>query len=131
VWSNHLQTGNNDSFITRGGHAQLFLSPQPQFRNLKEAIPQLQFRNCNSATFKEMLLRNRNTAIPQSQFFFKSTTLNPQVESFTSAIFGIFLAKESSLFMNTKIGGNKISCNCPFQESFVSRETNSSKNNFG
>jgi hypothetical protein len=30
---------------SRGGHAQLFLSPQSQFRNLKEALPQSQFRN--------------------------------------------------------------------------------------
>ncbi len=53
--------------ICRGGHAQLFLSPQSQFRNLKEALPQSQFRNflkiCCSAT-----------AIPQSQFFLKSAT---------------------------------------------------------
>jgi hypothetical protein len=34
-----------------------------------------------------MLLRNRNSAIPQSQFF-----SCPQLESFTSAIFGGFLA---------------------------------------
>jgi hypothetical protein len=42
--------------------------------------------------FKEMLLRNCNSAIPQSQFSLKSATLNPQFESFTSAIFGILLA---------------------------------------
>jgi hypothetical protein len=54
-----------------------------------------------------MLLRNRNSAIPQSQFFFNSATLNPQLESFTSAIFGIFLAMESGLIMNKKIGGKK------------------------
>jgi hypothetical protein len=47
------------------------------------AIPQL---------FKEMLLRNLNSAIPQSQFFLKSATSSPQLESFNSAIFGIFLA---------------------------------------
>ncbi len=63
------------------------------------------FRHRNSATFLEMLLRKCNSAIPQSQFFLKSATLNPQLESFTSAIFGIFLARESSLFMNKLIGG--------------------------
>jgi hypothetical protein len=64
-----------------------FLSPQSKFRNWKEAIPQL---------FKEMLLRNRNSAIPQSQLFLKSATSSQQLESFiTSAIFGIFLAVES------------------------------------
>jgi hypothetical protein len=62
-----------------------FLSPQSQFRNLKEALPQLQFRN-----FKEMLLRNRNSAIPQSQFFLKSATSSPQIESLNSSIFGKF-----------------------------------------
>jgi hypothetical protein len=65
-----------------------FWSPQSQFRNLKEALPQSQFRNflkkCCSAT-----------AIPQSQFFLMSATSNPQLESFISAIFGIFLAVES------------------------------------
>jgi hypothetical protein len=51
------------------------------------AIPQL---------FKEMLLRNCNSAIPQSQFFLMFATSGPQLESFISAIFGIFLAMESS-----------------------------------
>jgi hypothetical protein len=31
--------------ITRGGQAQLFLSSQWQFRNMKKALPQSQFRN--------------------------------------------------------------------------------------
>jgi hypothetical protein len=50
------------------------------------AIPQL---------FKAMLLRNRNFTIPQSQFFLISATSCPQLESFSSAIFGILLAVES------------------------------------
>jgi hypothetical protein len=50
------------------------------------AIPQL---------FIEMLLRNRNSAIPQSQFFLMSATSSPQLESLISAIFGIFLVVES------------------------------------
>ncbi len=70
------------------GTRNFFWSPQSQFRNLKEALPQSQFRNflkkCCSAT-----------AIPQSQFFLMSATSNPQLESFISAIFGIFLAVES------------------------------------
>ncbi len=37
------------------------------------------FRYRNSATFKEMLLRNHNSAIPQSQFFLKSATSSPQL----------------------------------------------------
>jgi hypothetical protein len=74
----------------RGGHVQLFFEsaiaiPQLEGSASAIAIPQL---------FKEMLLRNRNSAIPQSQFFLKPATLNQQLESFTSAIFGIFLALE-------------------------------------
>jgi hypothetical protein len=56
---------------TEVGKRNFFLSPQPQFRNLKETLPQSQFRN-----FKEMLLCNRNSAI--AIFFeirnFKSAT---------------------------------------------------------
>ncbi len=78
---------------------QLFLEsaiaiPQLEGSTSAIAIPQL---------FKEMLLRNRNSAVLQSQFFLKSATSSPQLESFTTAIFGIFLAMESSLFMK-KIG---------------------------
>jgi hypothetical protein len=75
------------------GTHTIFLSLQSQFCKLKEAL-----RNRNSTTFlKEMLLPNRNPAIPQFQkhnFFMKSKTSSPQLESFISAIFGIFLAVE-------------------------------------
>jgi hypothetical protein len=79
------------SEIGRGGHAQLFLEsaiaiPQLEGNTSAIAIPQL---------FKAMLLRNRNSAIPQSQFFLMSATSNPQLESFISAIFGILLTVES------------------------------------
>jgi phytoene/squalene synthetase len=57
------------------------LSPQPQFRNLKEALPQSQFRNFLRNVAPQLQLRNRNF-------------LSSQLESFTSAIFGIFLAVE-------------------------------------
>jgi hypothetical protein len=60
-----------------------------------------------------MLLRNRNSAIA---IFFKSATLNPQLESLTSAIFGIFLTMESGLFMNKKIGGKKSRATVPFRQ---------------
>jgi hypothetical protein len=79
------------------GTRNFFLSPQSQFRNLKEALPQSQFRNISL-----ILLRNRNSAIPQSQFFLKSATSIPQLESFNSAIFGTFLAVEISRFMGKK-----------------------------
>ncbi len=42
--------------------------------NCNSATRTKHFRNRNSATLKEMLLRNRNSAIPQSQFFFESAT---------------------------------------------------------
>jgi hypothetical protein len=57
--------------------------PQLEESTSAIAIPQL---------FKEMSLRNHNSAIPQSQFF-----LSPQLESLTSAIFDIFLLPWSSL----------------------------------
>jgi hypothetical protein len=75
--------------MTRGGHAQLFFEsaigiPQLEGSTSAIAIPQLS---------KEMLLRN--SAIPQSQFFLMSTISSAQLESFISAIFGIFLVVES------------------------------------
>jgi hypothetical protein len=67
------------------GTRNFFLSPHSQFRNLKEALLQSQFRNF----LKKYCYA---TAIAQSQFFLKSATSSQQLESFTSAIFGIFLA---------------------------------------
>jgi hypothetical protein len=57
--------------VSRGGYAQLFLEsaiaiPQLEGSSSAIAIPQL---------FKNMLLRNHNSAIPQSQIF-----LNPQLQ---------------------------------------------------
>jgi hypothetical protein len=81
----------------RGGHAQLFFEsataiPQLEGSTSAIAIPQL-FKKCCSATATPQF-RNRNSAIPQPQFFPKSATSSPQLESYTSAIFGIFLAVE-------------------------------------
>jgi hypothetical protein len=71
---------------------------QPYFifeqRNRNSTTGRKHFSNRNSATFKEMLLRNRNSAILQSQFFPKAATSSLQLETLTSAIFGIFLAVE-------------------------------------
>ncbi len=64
-------------------------------RNRNSATWRKNFRNRNSATFKRMLLRNRNSAIPQLQFFLKSATSSQQPESFTSAISGIFWPRSS------------------------------------
>jgi hypothetical protein len=71
--------------LSRGGHAQLFFEsataiPQLEGSTSAIAIPQL-FKKCCSATATPQF-RNLN--------FFRS----PQLESFTSAIFGIFLAVE-------------------------------------
>jgi hypothetical protein len=79
---------------SRGGHAQLCF---------ESAIATPQLEGCTSAItipqlFKEMLLRNRTSAIPQSQFFLKSATSGPQFESLTSAFFGRFLAWSSLKF---------------------------------
>jgi hypothetical protein len=79
----------------RGGHAKLFFEsaitiPQLEGRTSAIAIPDL---------LKEKLLSIRNSAIPQSQFFLKSATSKPKLESFISSIFDMFLAVESGQFM--------------------------------
>jgi hypothetical protein len=77
--------------LTRGGHAQLFFESAiaiPQLEGSTSAIARPQL-------FKEMLLRNRNSAIPQPQFFLMSATSSPQIERFITAVFGIFLIVES------------------------------------
>jgi hypothetical protein len=71
------------------GTRNFFLSPQSQFRNLKEALLQSQFRNFLRNVAPQPQLRNSAIAI-----FPKSATSSPQLETFTSAIFGIFLAVE-------------------------------------
>jgi hypothetical protein len=63
-----------------------------------------------------MLLHNRNSAIA---IFLKSATSSPQLESFTSAIYGIFLAVKSSRFLKKKIGGKKSHASVPLQQVFV------------
>jgi hypothetical protein len=83
------------SILGRGGHGQLFFESaitMPQLAGITSAIaiPQL---------FKEMLICNRNAAIPQSQFFPKSSTSSPQLERFTCAMFGIFMAMGSDRFV--------------------------------
>ncbi len=62
--------------------------------NRNSATWRKNFRDRNPVTFKGMLLRNRYSVIPQSQFFLKSATSSLQLESFTYAISSIFLAAE-------------------------------------
>ncbi len=88
------------------GTRNFFLSPQSQFRNLKKALPKPQFRNFWRNVTPQPQLRNCN-------FFW-----SPQLERFNSAIFGTFSAVESGRFMGAKNQRSKISCYCPFQESF-------------
>ncbi len=61
--------------MSRGGQAQLFFSPQSQFRNLKEALPQSQFRNYLRNVAPQPQLRNSAMA-----FFLKSATSSPQLQ---------------------------------------------------
>jgi hypothetical protein len=94
-----------NSFI-RGGHTQLFFEsataiPQLDGSTCAIAIPQL-FKKCCFAT-----------ATPQ--FRNRSFFLSPQLESFTSAIFGIFLAMESGFFMSKKIIVKKSRATVPFR----------------
>ncbi len=71
--------------MSRGGHAQLFFEsaiaiPQLEGSTSAIAIPQLLMKCCSATATPQF--RNRN-------FF-----LSPQLESFTSTIFGIFWAIE-------------------------------------
>jgi hypothetical protein len=45
---------------TEVGTRNFFLNPQSQFRNLKEALPQSQFRNCLRNVAPQPQFRNRN-----------------------------------------------------------------------
>jgi hypothetical protein len=63
-----------------------------------------------------MLLRNRNSAIAS---FLEVATLNPQLESFTFTIFGIFLAMESGRFMKKKFEGKKSHAAVPLRQVLV------------
>jgi hypothetical protein len=102
-----------------------------------------------------MSLRNHNSAIPQSQIFLKSATSSPQLESFTSAIVGRFLAwssLKSYIFLPSgvfcywedvkgavarefqiqkKIGGQKSRATVPLRQFFVFHRNKRSKNIVG
>jgi hypothetical protein len=55
---------NNKSIMSRGGRAQLFLCPQPQFYHLKAALLQLRIRN-----FERNVIRNCISAFCNHNFF--------------------------------------------------------------
>ncbi len=86
-------------FLVRNRNSAIaILQSQTQNRNFAIAIPQLEGSTSAidrySATFQRNVAwqpQHRNSAIA---IFLKSATSSPQLESFTSAIFGIFLALE-------------------------------------
>jgi hypothetical protein len=77
----------------------------------------------------------KKNVAPQQQLrisaFAKSTTLTLQLESFTSAIVGIFLAVESGRFMKRKSEVKTLVLLSLKGKFLFSRETHSSKNIFG
>jgi hypothetical protein len=73
--------------------------------------------------FKEMLLRNRNSAIPQLQYFLMSATSSPQLQVRNlRASFPQFLAYFWSWnpvgVLEKKIGGNKSCATVPLRQVF-------------
>ncbi len=58
----------------RSGHVQLFFSPQSQLRNLKETLPQSQFRNFLKNVAPKPQLRNSAIAIFSEVRHLKSAT---------------------------------------------------------
>jgi hypothetical protein len=110
---------------TEVGAQNFFLSPQSQFRNLKEALLQSQFRDflkkCCSAT-----------ATTQSHFFLKSATSRLQLESSTPNNFWPWNPVDSwRKKKKKKHGGQESRATVPLRQVFGSRETDSSKNIFG
>jgi hypothetical protein len=61
-------------FLTEVGTRNFFFSPQPQFRNLQEALPQSQFRNFFQNVAPQPQLRNSAIAIFSEVRNFKSAT---------------------------------------------------------
>jgi hypothetical protein len=75
-------------------HAQLFSESSIAIPQLEGSISAIVIPHL----FKELLLRNRNSAIPQSQFFLKSATSKLHFRNF-----GIFLAVQSGRYMKKKL----------------------------
>jgi hypothetical protein len=96
------------SIYQRWAHATFFESAI--------AIPQLE--GSTSAIAIPQLLKKCYSATTTPQFHNRNIFWSPQLESFTSTIFGAFLAVKSSRFMKKIIRGKKISCYCPFMASF-------------
>ncbi len=76
------------------GTRNFFLSPQSQFRNLKEALSQSQFLNFLRKVAPQPQLRNSAIAIFSAVHNFKSATWEPHFRNFRH-----ILAVESGQFM--------------------------------
>jgi hypothetical protein len=66
--------------ISRGGHAQLFFESAIAIPQLEGSTSAIAIRQL----FKEMLLCNRNSAIPQSQFFSEVRNLRASLPLFSA-----------------------------------------------
>jgi hypothetical protein len=82
-----IEPGSRMTVSNRGGHAQLFFSPQSQLRNLKEALPQSQFRNFQRNVAPQPQPRNSAIAISSEVRNFKSATRELKFRNFRH-IFG-------------------------------------------
>jgi hypothetical protein len=90
------------------------------------AIPQLE--GSTSAIAIPQLLKKRCSTAATLQFRDRNFFWSPQLESFTSAIFGAFLAAKSGRFMKKKLEVKNLMQLSLQGKFFVSREIDSSKN---
>ncbi len=95
------------------GKRNFFLSPQSQFRNLKEAPPQSQFRNLWRNVIPQLQLRNSAIAIFSEVRNFKSATWELQFRNFRH-IFG----RGNRSIHGEKIRGQKSCATVPLRQVF-------------
>jgi hypothetical protein len=117
--------------LSEVGTRNFFLSPQSQFRNLKETLPKSQFRNflkkcCSSTATPQLQLRNSAIAIFSDVRNFKSTTWELHFRNFRH-IFGHKIRPE---FVKKKSEVKNLVQLSLSGKFFISRETDSSKNIF-
>ncbi len=93
----HLEQDQASDLNPEVGTRKFFLSPQSQFRNLKEALPQSQFRNFSRNLAPQPQLRNSAIAIFSEVQNFKSATLELHFRNFRH-IFGHEVAKNYIFF---------------------------------
>jgi hypothetical protein len=98
-----------DGQTSRGGQAQLILASAI-------AIPQL--KGSTSAIAIPQLLKKCCSATATPQFRKRNLFLSPQLQSFTSAIFGAFLAVKSYRFMKKKSEVKEFCATVPLRQFF-------------